>query len=188
MTVLASAPRRPPPRPRGLGILLFVLLTGLLSILVRLPAAQEVELQHTGADAAAALTPSESPSEQASSNEITSSSSSSTGTADDANAEAKKRSLQEVLAYAGRRALDGGLPGAVAGALQVLCLMPLRTASNYQHRYGCSFAETVAILMKQGGLARFYEGLSFALLQGPLARFGATAANDGVRALLQSMS
>ncbi len=92
-----------------------------------------------------------------------------------------------MLVYAGRRALGGGLPGALAGLLQVLALMPLRTISNYQHRYGCPFAETLSILLKQGGLGRLYEGLSFALVQGPLARFGATAANEGITALLQNM-
>ena len=32
----------------------------------------------------------------------------------------------------------------------------------------------------QGGVPRFYRGLVFALLQGPLARFGATAANEAM--------
>jgi hypothetical protein len=33
---------------------------------------------------------------------------------------------------------------------------------------------------------RFYRGISFALVQAPLVRFGATAANDGVIALMSS--
>ena len=41
-----------------------------------------------------------------------------------------------ILAKAGRRALGGGLSGAAAGVVQVLLLMWLRTAMNYQYRYG----------------------------------------------------
>ena len=39
-----------------------------------------------------------------------------------------------------------------------------------------------------GGIARFYRGLFPALLQGPLSRFGDTAANAGVMTLVDSMS
>jgi len=35
-------------------------------------------------------------------------------------------------------------------------------------------------ISEQGGLSRFYRGVFFALLQGPLARFGATAANEAM--------
>lgn len=100
----------------------------------------------------------------------------------------QQRTFQEVLAIAGRQALGGGLPGALAAALQVLALMPLRTVSNWQCRFGGSFPDAVAALVKSGGFPRLYEGLSFAIVQGPLARFGATAANAGVRALLQNMA
>lgn len=41
-------------------------------------------------------------------------------------------------------------------------------------------------LYKEGGIVRFYRGLGPALLQGPLSRFGDTAANSGVLALLES--
>ena len=41
-----------------------------------------------------------------------------------------------ILAKAGRRALGGGLSGAAAGIAQVLLLMWLRTAMNYQYRHG----------------------------------------------------
>ena len=41
-----------------------------------------------------------------------------------------------ILAKAGRRALGGGLSGAAAGVAQVLLLMWLRTAMNYQYRHG----------------------------------------------------
>lgn len=40
--------------------------------------------------------------------------------------------LSEVLRSAGRKALGGGVPGAVAMALNVLSLMWLRTTINYQ--------------------------------------------------------
>jgi len=42
-------------------------------------------------------------------------------------------------------------------------------------------------LYQQGGLPRFYRGYLPALIQGPLARFGDTAANSGVLSLLDSM-
>jgi len=41
-------------------------------------------------------------------------------------------------------------------------------------------------LWSQGGMRRFYAGLAPALLQGPLARFGDTAANVGVLTLLDA--
>jgi hypothetical protein len=40
--------------------------------------------------------------------------------------------------------------------------------------------------MNDGGIPRFYRGLSFALVQAPLARFVSTAANDGVEVFLAS--
>jgi len=78
------------------------------------------------------------------------------------------------------RALGGGLPGAVAMVLQVVLLMWLRTAVNYQMRHGGSLAEVTRILYAEGGVRRFYAGAQYALLQGPLSRFGDTAANAGV--------
>ncbi len=41
-------------------------------------------------------------------------------------------------------------------------------------------------LYKEGGIPRFYRGLLPALAQGPLSRFGDTAANTGVQALMNS--
>jgi hypothetical protein len=38
--------------------------------------------------------------------------------------------------------------------------------------------------MNDGGIPRFYRGLSFALVQAPLARFVSTAANDGVEVFM----
>ena len=91
-----------------------------------------------------------------------------------------------ILAKAGRRALGGGLSGAAAGIAQVLLLMWLRTAMNYQYRHGTRMCETLRVLHAEGGVARFYRGVGFALLQTPLARFGDTAANSGVLLLLSS--
>lgn len=39
--------------------------------------------------------------------------------------------------------------------------------------------EALRHLYKEGGVVRFYRGLGPALLQGPLSRFGDTAANAG---------
>merc|ERR1712194_746633 len=41
-------------------------------------------------------------------------------------------------------------------------------------------------LYAQGGILRFYQGAFYALLQGPLSRFGDTAANEGVRELFKN--
>ncbi|KAI9453679.1 mitochondrial carrier domain-containing protein [Russula earlei] len=85
-----------------------------------------------------------------------------------------------------KSALGGGLSGAAAMVLQVLTLMPLRTVMNYQYRYGTSTTEAIGTLYADGGYVRYYQGLSAALVQGPVARFGDTAANVGILALLES--
>ncbi|ATY66644.1 mitochondrial carrier protein [Cordyceps militaris CM01] len=86
------------------------------------------------------------------------------------------------------KALGGGLSGAAAMVLQVLLLMPLRTIMNYQYRYGTSFSAASVTLYSSGGLGRYYDGIGAALIQGPVSRFGDTAANAGILALLQSNS
>lgn len=48
---------------------------------------------------------------------------------------------------------------------------------NYQYRHGTGTMVAMRSLWSEGGLRRFYRGLGPALLQGPLARFGDTAAN-----------
>ncbi|KAF5532468.1 hypothetical protein FMEXI_12425 [Fusarium mexicanum] len=102
-----------------------------------------------------------------------------------------------------KRALGGGLSGAAAMVLQVLLLMasyrvkiidtvqltsykPLRTIMNYQYRHGTSFTVATRTLYTEGGVRRYYQGIAPALFQGPIARFGDTAANAGILALLQS--
>lgn len=57
---------------------------------------------------------------------------------------------------------------------------------NYQYRYGTSTTEAMRALWKAGGIRRFYRGYGPALLQGPFSRFGDTAANVGILALLES--
>ncbi|KAG8733069.1 hypothetical protein FRC11_008904 [Ceratobasidium sp. 423] len=96
--------------------------------------------------------------------------------------------LEFDLKAALKRALGGGLSGAAAMVLQVLTLMPLRTIMNYQYRHGTSFATATTTLYQDGGLRRYYQGIGPALIQGPVSRFGDTAANAGILALLQSNS
>lgn len=85
-----------------------------------------------------------------------------------------------------KRALGGGLSGAAAMVLQVLTLMPLRTIMNYQYRFGTTLTEATRSLYTDGGFPRYYAGLGAALFQGPISRFGDTAANAGILALLSS--
>ena len=90
-----------------------------------------------------------------------------------------------MLGGALKKAVGGGIPGAVAMVLQVVLLMWLRTTVNYQMRRGGSLIAVMRLLYAEGGVARFYSGMSMALLQGPLSRFGDTAANAGMLALLE---
>ena len=90
----------------------------------------------------------------------------------------------QILEKAFKRALGGGVSGAFAGVMQVLLLMWLRTTMNYQYRNGGGTRDALQALYTEGGLPRFYRGVSFALVQTPLSRFGDTAANSGVLALL----
>ncbi|ESK91361.1 mitochondrial carrier protein [Moniliophthora roreri MCA 2997] len=87
-----------------------------------------------------------------------------------------------------KSALGGGLSGAAAMILQVFTLMPLRTVMNYQYRYGTSTTQAIRTLYHNGGWKRYYQGLGPALVQGPVSRFGDTAANVGILALLDSNS
>jgi len=56
---------------------------------------------------------------------------------------------------------------------------------NYQYRYGTSTTQAIQTLYHDGGWTRYYQGLSAALIQGPISRFGDTAANVGILALLE---
>eukprot|EP01135_Chromosphaera_perkinsii_P011744 Nk52_evm22s2485 gene=Nk52_evmTU22s2485 len=97
-----------------------------------------------------------------------------------------QQSFQEILKAASGRAFRGGISGAGAMVIQVSSLMWLRTTMNYQYRYGTTTTQALKTLYKEGGIPRFYQGLTPALFQGPLSRFGDTAANSGMLALLES--
>lgn len=101
--------------------------------------------------------------------------------------EKKKLDLTAVLKKAAQRAGQGGLAGAAAMAINVCSLMWIRTTINYQYRYGTSTTEAFKKLYSEGGIPRFYRGLAPALIQGPLSRFGDTAANTGVLAALDAI-
>lgn len=91
----------------------------------------------------------------------------------------------ESLPKAVQDALGGGVPGMAAMAAQVTTLMWLRTTMNYQYAYGTNMTTALKILYHQGGIQRFYSGYSMAIMQGPLSRFGDTAANAGMLSVLQ---
>ena len=94
----------------------------------------------------------------------------------------------EVLQKASGAAFRGGLAGASAQAINVVSLMWMRTIMNYQYRYSGGFFEVLGKLYKEGGVPRLYRGLIPALMQAPLSRFGDTAANVGVLAVLDSQA
>jgi len=79
----------------------------------------------------------------------------------------------------------GGSSGALAMGVNVCTLMWIRTTMNYQYRYGTTTTQAMKILWAQGGIRRFYRGLGPCLFQGPLSRFGDTAANTAILKLLE---
>lgn len=100
----------------------------------------------------------------------------------------KPRELGVLLREASRKALGGGVAGALAMVVQVLTLMWMRTTINFQHAKGLSTGEAMTALYAQGGLPRFYQGIWAALLQAPISRFGDTASNAGMLAVLAGSS
>lgn len=101
-------------------------------------------------------------------------------------ADAANSESYSILSRALKRAGEGGLAGATAMAINVITLMWIRTIINYQYRYGTSMVDAFLTLYKEGGIPRFYRGLIPALIQGPLSRFGDTAANTGALAVLDA--
>ena len=99
----------------------------------------------------------------------------------------KPPDLRVVLRNAAKKALGGGLAGALAMVVQVVALMWMRTTINYQHAKGLSTSQALKALHAEGGIGRFYQGMWAALLQAPLSRFGDTAANAGMNALLETI-
>jgi len=76
-----------------------------------------------------------------------------------------------------QKAIDVGLAGGSAMAIQVSTLMWMRTTMNYQIKHTGGFFATLKQLYSQGGVSRFYRGIVPALIHGPNSRFGDTAAN-----------
>ena len=81
--------------------------------------------------------------------------------------------IQEIL----KTSVNSGLSGGTAMVFQVSSLMWLRTTMNYQFKNGGGTLETLKLLYKDGGFLRFYRGYFFALMQGPISRFGDTGMN-----------
>ena len=94
--------------------------------------------------------------------------------------------IQTILDKSLGKAFKGGLSGGVAMAINICTLMPLRTAVNYQYRYGVTSTQAIKTLYTDGGIRRFYRGFGFAIVQGPWSRFGDTFANAGTLAFLNS--
>ena len=94
--------------------------------------------------------------------------------------------IKTVLDKSIKRASGGGVSGAAAMGCQVMSLMWLRTTMNYQYRFGTNTSTAIKHLYKDGGIRRFYRGVGPALIQGPLSRFGDTAANAGMLEFLNS--
>jgi hypothetical protein len=101
--------------------------------------------------------------------------------------EQNELSFREIMSKAGASAFRGGIAGACAMGANVACLMWMRTTVNYQYRNGTTFPVALRTLYADGGIPRFYRGVLPALIQGPLSRFGDTAANTGVLTLLNSL-
>eukprot|EP00956_Cyclotella_meneghiniana_P025310 scaffold52620_cov22-Cyclotella_meneghiniana.AAC.1 len=98
-----------------------------------------------------------------------------------------KPTVGEIIDKAAKSAVRGGTAGAVAMGLNVGALMWMRTTVNYQYRNGTSFPVALRTLYADGGIPRFYRGVLPALVQGPLSRFGDTAANTGMLTLMDSL-
>jgi len=100
----------------------------------------------------------------------------------------KPASLPAVLMIALKKAWNVGSAGFIAGTMQVMAFMWLRTTMNYQVKNGGSFLETLKKLWAEGGLARLYRGmLPWAIFQAPLSRFGDVAANEMVISVIGTL-
>lgn len=126
---------------------------------------------------------SSSRSDNMNNNNNTSSTSSSNSTNISSNRQ-QPQDVRAILEHAKSQAFKGGIAGASAQVFNVMTFMWLRTTMNYQYRHGGSTTQVFRSLWKEGGVPRFYRGLVPALLQSPLSRFGDTASNVGILALL----
>ena len=70
--------------------------------------------------------------------------------------------------------------------VQVIPLMWMVTTMNYQYSNGGTFLGTIRKLYAEGGVMRFYRGIVPALIVGPIARFGDTAANMFAKNIFKS--
>ena len=83
--------------------------------------------------------------------------------------------------------MRSGTSGALAGSLQVILLMWMRTVMNVQYMKGGTFSSRLRELWQEGGFRRLYRGIEFALVQNPISRFGDTACNTGGLAILKKL-
>lgn len=107
--------------------------------------------------------------------------------------EAPKKEVDPIKVWekAKGSALRGGLSGAAAMLVNVAALMWMRTTVNFQYKYGMTTTEALRHIYNDGGrgvsgVLRFYKGVGPALIQGPLSRFGDTAANEGAMAIMDN--
>lgn len=100
----------------------------------------------------------------------------------------KKATIIMHLSWFQSASFREGVCGAIAGIIQVVLLMWLRTTASYQYRYGGTLRHAMYDLYKQGGILRFYRGVSFAIIQNPLVRFSNVVANDITTHFLTSPS
>lgn len=98
----------------------------------------------------------------------------------------EKPTFNQILDKSASAAMRGGFAGGAAMCVNIGCLMWLRTTMNYQYRYGTSMSKTLKTLYNDGGIGRFYRGVGPALIQGPMSRFGDTAANTGIITFMNS--
>jgi len=103
----------------------------------------------------------------------------------------KEVDIVAVMKKAKEDALRGGLAGAAAMCINVGALMWMRTTVNFQYKYGMGTMEAFKHIYNDGGrgwrgILRFYKGVGPALIQGPLSRFGDTAANEGAMAVMDN--
>ena len=68
--------------------------------------------------------------------------------------------------------IDSCINAVKAMSLQITSFMWIRTATNFQYRYGLSIKDTFKKIYKDGGILRFYHGYVPCLAMGSLCRFG----------------
>lgn len=69
-----------------------------------------------------------------------------------------------------QKSVNSAFNASKAMSLQIICLMPLRTLVNHQYRHGQTISSSAKMLYGNGGITRFYRGISYALIQAPIMR------------------